>query len=183
MKDEYGNLLNKGSPDIMLMSSRAGENFYRRPFKEAFIRPGPDPRRWENRANYVALNVVPTGPSEMSIYNRSGHRYVLRTDGFASINAPFDGGEMVTKPLTFEGAELVLNLSTAIRGGLRAELQDINGMPLPGFALDDCEPIIGDSIEHVVSWKKGSDLSEHAGRPVRIRFEMQDSDLFSLRFR
>ncbi len=174
---------NYGSTDIMLMTSRAGSMAYQRTFKEAFIRPGPDPERWKNRANYVALNVVPTGPAEMSIYNRSGQRYVLRTDGFASVNALYDGGGMVTRPVVFDGKELILNAATSIRGGVRVELQDLGGNPLPGFGLDDCRPFLGDRIEHVFSWKDGSDLGAYSGTPVRLRFELKDCDLYSMRFR
>ena len=89
------------STEILFMSSRGGAP-YERLFKEAFIRPGLAPERWGNRANYAALNVVPTSFGEMSIYHAgSGHRYILRTDGFVSVNAPFEGGEMITKPLRF----------------------------------------------------------------------------------
>ncbi|SVB05952.1 uncharacterized protein METZ01_LOCUS158806, partial [marine metagenome] len=63
------------STEILFMTTRAGTNSYERPFKEAWIRPGPDPDRWGNRSNYAALNVVPTGPDEMSVYNASsGYR-------------------------------------------------------------------------------------------------------------
>lgn len=174
---------NIGSTDILFMTTRAGASSYERLFKGAFIPPGLDPEGWINRAGYVALNVVPTGASEMSIYHKNGFRYVLRTDGFASVNAPYSGGEFTTKPFIFEGKELVLNLSTSIRGGVRVELQTPEGEPLPGFSLDDCKPVIDDSVERVVAWSGGSDLSALAGEPVRLRFEMKDSDLFSLRFR
>lgn len=183
VSDKNGKPINQGSTDVMLMSFRPGENGFRRPFLEAFLRPGLDPEGWDNRANYLAINVVPTGPDRMSIYSRRGYRYVLRTDGFASVNAPFSGGELVTRPLIFDGQALALNLSTAIRGGIRAELQNAGGAALPGFALDDCEPIIGDRIEHVVAWKRGYDVGDHAGKPVRLRLELKDSDVFSFRFR
>lgn len=39
--------------DILLMRSRAGSDHYDRTFAEAFIRPGLDPQRWKNRANYI----------------------------------------------------------------------------------------------------------------------------------
>ncbi len=181
--DEKGNRLNKGSTDILLMTTRPGRNSFERLFAEAFIRPGLDPAGWENRANYLALNVVPTGPGEMSVYNRTGHRYVLRSDGFVSVNAPAAGGELVTKPLVFAGNELVLNLSTSIRGGLRVELQNATGQALPGFEIDSCMPIIDDCIERVVTWRDTPSLAQHAGRPVRLRFTMADSDLYALRFR
>lgn len=175
---------NVGSTDIMFMTSRAGNLAYERLFKEAFMRPGLDPERWEDRANYVALNVVPTGEREMSIYHtRNGHRYVLRTDGFVSVNAPYAGGELITKPLIFEGEGLILNLSTSIEGGIRVELQTADGEAIPGFSLADCEPIIDDRIEHVVSWSGDSDISKYSGRPIRIRFVLKDSDIYSFRFR
>lgn len=177
-------MANRGeSTDVLFMTAR-GDAPYARTFKEAFIRPGLDERRWGNRANYVALNVVPTSPTEMSIYHdHSGVRFVLRTDGFASVTAPHSGGEMRTRPLIFAGGELVLNSSTSAGGSIRAEIQDVNGNVLPSFALEDCLEIIGDRIEQRVTWKHGTDLKHLAGRPVRLRFVLNDADLFSLRFR
>lgn len=174
---------NIGSTDIMLMSKRAGADAYDRTFDGAFIRPGPDPARWGSRNNFVALNIVPTGPAEMSIYHRDGTRYVLRTDGLASVYGPPDGGTLVTRPVVFEGRELVLNLATAVRGGVRVELQGADGDPIPGFTLDDCPAIIGDSVEHVVTWREGADVSILAGRPARLRFELRDADIYSYQFR
>ena len=90
-----------GITDILFMSSRAGAHRFERPFKGAFICPGLDTRSWKGRANYVALNVHPTGSSEMSIWHKNGHRYTLRTDGFVSVAAGFSPGEMITKPFRF----------------------------------------------------------------------------------
>jgi hypothetical protein len=173
-----------GSTDILLMTSRAGSTTYDRHFKEAFIRPGLDPARWGSRSNYAALNVVPTSPSEMTIYHSvSGHRYVLRTDGFMSARAGFTKGELLTKPLTFSGKELILNYSTSAAGGMRIEIQDANGAPFSGFRLDDCHEIIGDEIERRVEWKQKPDLGALQGKPVRLRFVMAECDLYSFRFR
>ena len=174
---------NYGSTDIMLMTMRAGSASYQRTFKEAFIRPGLDPARWKQRANYVALNVVPTGPEEMSIYNiRSGDRYTLRTDGFISVNAGADGGELLTKPLIFTGDSLFVNFSTGAAGTLRVEIQDASGRALPGFGLEDCQAVIGDVIERRVRWKNNPDLAAIAGKPVRLRFAMRECDVYSFRF-
>lgn len=177
-------MANRGeSTDIMFMTAR-GDAPYSRTFKEAFIRPGPDPARWGNRANYVALNVVPTSPQEMSIYHdHSGYRYILRTDGFASVNAPHAGGEMHTRPLFFTGKSLVINNSTSAAGSIRIEIQDLHGKPVPGYSLEECPDIIGDEIERTVAWKQGSDVGRLAGQPVRLRFVMQEADLFALQFR
>ena len=168
------------STDIMFMTSRGGGQ-YQRTFLQGFIRPGLNPEKWGNRSNYAALNVVPTGPHEMSIYVRE-RRYVLRTDGFASLHAGYQYGELLTKPLRFAGGELEINYSTSGAGDVRVEIQDSTGKPIPGYTLDDCQSIVGDHIERVVAWKNTSDVSPIAGKSVRLRFVMRDADLFSLRF-
>jgi hypothetical protein len=186
----YESLLAVDIVDTVLLTSRGG-NRYDRTFSEAFIRPGLDVRNWTNRANYSVLGVVPTGPNEMSIYMlhyphfRTSHirRYTLRTDGFVSVNAPYAGGEMVTKPFIFSGKELVINYATSAPGGVRVEIRDKAGQPLPGYSLTDATEMIGDQIERVVTWKGGSDLSKLAGKPIRLRFVMKDADLYSIRFR
>jgi len=168
------------STDIMFMTSRGG-NKYDRTFLEAFIRPGLDPNKWGNRSNYAALNVVPTGPNEMSIYVRE-RRYVLRTDGFASVHAGYKTGELLTKPIKFTGRKLEINYSTSAASDIRVEIQDPAGSPIPGYALEDCLPVIGDKVQHVMTWKSGSDVSSLSGKPIRLRFVMRDADLYSFRF-
>ena len=109
-------------------------------------------------------------------------RLLLRTDGFASVSAPWAGGEMVTKLFTFTGKELEINYRTSAPGFIRVEIQDVGGAAIPGYTLDDCPEIIGDEIERIVVWKHGPDISRLAGRPIRLRLVMKDADLFALRF-
>lgn len=175
--------------EAVLMSSRGG-TVYDRTFMEAWIRPGTDLGNWASRAGLTALGIVPTGPAEMSLYKEahyaqpSAHmlRFSLRTDGFASVNAPYRGGEMVTKPLTFAGGKLTMNFSTGATGGVRVEIQDAAGKPLPGHTLKDSVEQIGDDIERAVAWKGGNDVGQLAGQTVRLRFVMKDADLFAVRF-
>ncbi len=171
------------STDILFMTLRAGSASYARLFREAFIRPGLDRERWGNRSNYAALNVIPTGPEEMSIYHFSGHRSVLRTDGFVSARAGATEGELLTKTLTFSGSNLILNYSTSAAGSVQVEVQDSVGLPIPGFLLDDCPAIIGDEIEGRVEWKNKPDLGSLQGKPVRLRFVITEGDLYSFVFR
>lgn len=174
--------------DAVLMTSRGG-NTYDRTFMEAFVSPGVGAENWTSRTNYPARNVVQTGPAEMSVYLNQNYgqptahlrRYSLRLDGFASIHADYDGGEMITKPLTFQGPQLLLNFATSAAGGLKVEIQKPDGTPIPGFLLADCDELIGNEVERAVSFK-GSSLDGLAGQPVRLRFAMRDADLFSLRF-
>jgi hypothetical protein len=172
----------QGSTDILFMAKRAGDNPYERLFTEAFISPGMNPARWENRANYVAQNVVPTGDNEMSIYHQRGYRYVLRTDGFISIRAGAVEGELLTNPIIFEGDQLVLNYSTSAAGSLRVEIQHANGTPIPGFELENSMIAVGDTIDGVMAWKGDPNLAEWAGTPVRLRFVMTECDVYSFRF-
>lgn len=173
----------KNATDIMFASQRAGKVKYDRPFEAAWIKPGLDEKQFGNRANFLANNIVPTSDEEISIYHRSGHRYTIRTDGFVSATAGAEPGELVTKPVTFEGKELVLNVSTSAAGDARVELLDARGRPIEGFTAEDCVPIVADAIETPVQWTGGKDLSALAGEPIRLRFVLHECDLFSYRFR
>jgi len=168
--------------DILFMSTRAGSDKYDRPFTKAFIRPGMDPDAWRNRSNYVAQNVIQTAPDELSIWHRSGDRYTLRPDGFISINAGSDSGELITKPIAFTGGNLELNLSTSAIGGIQVELQKVDGTPFPGFALDKCPPVYGDALDKEVRWTGDAELASLAGQAIRLRFAMTECDLYSFRF-
>ena len=178
-----------GVSDGVFMSSRDGLSFYRWP--EAFLRPGLDRDNWTDRNIMAAWGIFELTPGEVSIYYSQHYRHVtahmvrttVRADGFVSVNADYAGGEFVTKPLVFTGRELVINYSTSAPGQVQVEVQDASGKAVPGFALDDCPPIYGDQIERVVKWKGGSDLSSLAGKPVRLRVNMKDADLYSIRFR
>jgi len=167
--------------DILLMTSRRGGPFDRT-FKEAFIRPGPDLARWENRANYAALNVVPTDTAEMSIYVR-GRRYTLRTDGFVSLHAGFEEGEVVTVPFRFEGSGLELNVSTSAGGHVFVDLVDEGGGVIADYAAAAEDRIVGDGIALPVTWGGDPDVRELSGKPVRIRIRMREADVYAIRFR
>lgn len=175
--------------DGIFMSTRGGKR-YDRTFMDGFIRPGVGLENWVSRTNYPALGVVPTGTAQMSAYANQNYgqptahlrRYSLRSDGFVAVNAPYDGGELLTRPLTFGGQQLTLNFATSAAGSVRVELQDAAGAPLPGFALSDSVETIGNDIDRAVYWKSGSDVGPLAGRAVRLRLVLKDADVYSVRF-
>lgn len=179
----------RDTSDAVLLTTRGG-NYYDREFVEGFLRPGIGPRNWVSRTNYPALNVVQTGPAEMSLYVNQDyaqptahlHRYSLRLDGFSSAWAPLAGGEIVTKAFTFRGKDLFVNFATSAAGSLKVEIQDEAGKAIPGFALEESREHIGNEIEKRTSWTGGSDVSSLEGRPVRLRFRLSDGDLYSFRF-
>ena len=55
------------------------------------------------------------------------------------------------------------------------------GKAIPGFGLDDCQPVTGDSTDAAVTWR-GGDVRRLRGRSVRLRFDMYKADLFAIRF-
>ena len=202
--------------EVVLMTSRGG-NRYDRPFMDAYIRNEIGPENWTSRDHYPAVNVVPTGRNEMSFFVVDNYaqptchleRYALRLDRFASVHAPFRGGEFTTLPLTFTGGKLWINYSTSVAGSVRVEIQDASGRPVPGFSLADSIELFGNKIEQAVGWKSGAvavrqkwtgdpdnrreivsttweggdDISHLAGRAIRLRFVMRAADLYALRFR
>jgi hypothetical protein len=179
----------KDCSDAVLMTSRGG-NVYDRTFMEGFVRPGIGLQNWVSRSNYPALNVVQTGPAEMSLYVQHDYaqptahlrRYSLRLDGFVSVRAPYEGGRMTTKPFIFTGERLLLNFATSAAGSIRVEIQDADGTPIPGYCRHEAQELIGNYIEHPARWKQGTDISALAGRPIRLRFIMKDADLYSMQF-
>ncbi|MBN1444220.1 MAG: hypothetical protein JXA90_16025 [Planctomycetes bacterium] len=182
--------------ESLLMASRDGLAFRR--WQEALIRPGLNPEKWQNRSNYVWLGLIESessisgAPPEISLYANEGYyegdsaairRYTIRLDGFVSVHAPMAGGEVITRPIVFDGKELVVNCSTSAAGSLRVEIQDVEGKPLPGLALEDSKEFFGDSVEQAVAWKNPEALEAIAGKPVRVRFVLKDADLYAFRFR
>jgi hypothetical protein len=130
-------------------------------------------------------------PEELSLYDSENYwqgtavsfrRLTLRIDGFVSLRAPARGGELVTKPLVFDGGNLTLNASTSGAGSIRVEIQDAAGQPIPGHALADCPEIFGDGLAHVVRWRGGGDVRSLSGKTVRLRIVLADADLYAFQF-
>lgn len=173
----------------VFMTSRGG-NRYDRTFMEGFFRPGPDPANWCSRNGEAAWGILQTGPAEMSVYytqhfsQPSEHlvRATLRLDGFTSLQAGYAGGELVTRPFTFTGTKLELNLATSAVGSIRVEVQNEEGKPFKDYGVEASYDLYGDDVARVVRWQGSSDVSVLAGRPIRLRFVMKDADLYSLKF-
>jgi len=188
----YGTALTEG----LLMASRDGVHFER--WNEAFLRPGPERvDTWNYGHLYTAWHLaetksaLPGAPNELSLYSSEGawtgnssamRRYTLRLDGFVSVNAGWQGGELVTRPFLFEGDRLALNFATSAAGSIKVEFQDSDGTPMPGFTLEDSAEVFGDAIDRTVVWTDGTDVSSLAGKTVRLRFALKDADLYSFQF-
>ena len=101
----------------------------------------------------------------------------LRLDGWVSVDAGAEEGVLTSRPLRFEGRQLVLNV--VAKGRASVEILDDAGTTIKGFRADDCDSFSGDAIRHVVRWRGSSDVSELTGKPVRLRFRLRDAKLYS----
>jgi hypothetical protein len=102
-------------------------------------------------------------------------RLTQRLDGFVALEADSSGGSAITKPLTFKGTRLMLNV--AARGSLRVSILDDSGKEIPGFERAE---VNGDWISQEVRWS--ADLASLEGKPVRLKFDLRDAKLFSFQF-
>jgi len=167
------------------MSSRDGRTFKR--WLEPVIPENAPQDRTGNRSNYMAWGIValPQRQDKLSVYATEAYytgpdsrlrRFSYRVDGFVSASAT-EQGQWLSKPLTFSGQEMLINAKTNRGGSIQVQLETPAGEPL---AVS--RPITGDSTEHRTEWLSGQPLADIAGTPVRLRFIIQNGDLFSFRF-
>lgn len=111
---------------------------------------------------------------------RTYARLTQRLDGFVALRPEGDRGTALTRPLRFDGERLVLNADAA--GQIRVALLNEAGEPLPGFALEDCDPVQEDGTALQVSWHGRRNVRALAGRVVQVLFELEDAELFAFQF-
>jgi hypothetical protein len=187
--------------DLHLFTSNDSIQWQRRGDHVPFVGLGPD-GEFDGRSLYpgVGYAVVGTeiwlyysaytcthsesldGPAPFEKYLGTITRATLRLDGFVSANAGHDGAEIVTKPLTFTGEHLELNVDCSAGGYLNVELQGVDGQPIPGFTLADGDRIYHNNIRKVVTWKGSRDVSSLRGRPIRMRLVLRDCRLYAFQF-
>jgi len=184
-----------GISDTLFMATRDGVHGTR--FMEPFIRPGRDPRNWVHRTTAVSTGLVQTADDEISLFVSRHYTYptnhlercAIRLDGFVSAHAGYPEGDIVTKPLRFQGQNLVLNYATTAAGSVRVEILNAEGKPIPGFTLQESPLLFGDEVAATVAWPRSrsqtdsNPLKALAGTIVRLRFVLQDADLYAFQFK
>ncbi len=202
----YDGALGPYTRDVRLAVSRDGLSFDRVGDWRPFLRPGPA-GRFDSKGVWGLPNPVRMGdeiwfyyagtnvdrtqrPAEDRVdpYAPDGERLggisraIMRLDGFVSVDAPYEGGELVTPPIRFEGNALELNLDTAGGGSVLVEILDENGEPIPGYTLDDATPLIGNMVRFPVRWGEQRYVGTLAGQVVQLRFVMRDCKLYAFQF-
>ncbi|MEZ4730707.1 MAG: hypothetical protein R3E79_26570 [Caldilineaceae bacterium] len=117
-------------------------------------------------------------------WERSINALILREDGWAALHPIYETGQVLTRQFVFEGNTLTLN-ANCHHGFIRVELLDPHFQPYPGFAADDCDPVVGphDQIWHTVAWQGRTDVRSLWNQPVRIRFTLMEATLYAFQFR
>jgi hypothetical protein len=102
-----------------------------------------------------------------------------RRDGFVSLyNGGDDPGTVVTRPFTFTGGTLHLNTVVGTGGGVKVEVLPATGTtPIAGFTVNQANTITGDQLDATSSWAQP--LSTLAGQQVRLKFHIDNADLYS----
>ncbi|MFH1566765.1 MAG: hypothetical protein ABIL09_02120 [Gemmatimonadota bacterium] len=174
--------------DCVFMSSRDGRQWRR--WDEAFMTPGPErPHSWVYGDCYPAVGLIeaaadlPGAPPELSLYAFENHwsgtpaalrRYALRLDGFVSCRATYRPCTVVTKPFTYTGRRLSLNLATSAAGCVRVTLAG------PERQLRSTE-LFGDHPARTVVFE-GGEVSALSGRPVTMEITMSDAEVYAFQF-
>lgn len=105
----------------------------------------------------------------------------LRLDGFMYLESVSRTANLRTKWLRITGDQLKINVKCPF-GSARVQIVDENGIPLPGFTFDDCEPFTGDELFWQPQWKGGDLSNVISGRKRRqIDIEVVSGQVFAIR--
>jgi len=169
----------------VFMSSRDGVTFHR--FSDAVIPQTAPEDRDGNRSNYMTNGLVelPGHPNELSVYATEAYytgpdsrvrRFTYRKDGFVALHGT---GDVLTRPLVFDGNVLSLNYRCAAGGAIGVQLCDAGGVPVPGFK---CAPLTGDDTDHRIHWLSGQASGKLAGKKIRLLLTLKNADVFAFQF-
>ena len=215
-------------PDVLdpeLVWSYDGKTWHRSIHRDAFIPLGPKgsfDSTWLNLATnppilnfhqlwfYYSGRSGPHGALFPEAYGAIGLA-TLRVDGFCSMWSCDHPGAILTKPMTWVGGDLLLNVDprrdisghhtgglSKVGGMVSVEIHDEQNNPIEGFRFADCNPIEKNTRNfdeepewtepdrdtigvNPVTWKNGRSAKELAGKRIRLFFEIQDAHLYSFR--
>jgi hypothetical protein len=174
--------------DVQLAVSRDSVNFVRVGDRRPFIPVGPI-GTWD-RFNLSLANNDPIAVGDDLRFYYGGRMYrhgpyagpdkgpersgigfaTVKRDRFVALEASFEGGEIVTKPLRLRGAALRLN-ATASFGEITVEALDAGGA-----VLARSRPVRREGLDLAVEWREPFQAPEG---PVSLRFKLENARLFA----
>lgn len=95
-----------------------------------------------------------------------------------------------TPVIKFKGRHLKLNVKTSKTGNVRVEVIGIKSWIhkkkveelIPGRSFEDSDPIEGDHLSHVVTWKGDPDLGHAENQPIYLLFRLRSAKLYAFEF-
>jgi hypothetical protein len=197
-----------GRWEMRLASSRDACHWERYHTRETFLGRGPEgsfdgggvlisgctPVQQEEHLLFYYSGFT-RGQEEQGDFNGAIGLATLKVDRFVEQRAGETPGYLLTKEFILEGKSLrvnvELNKSTNLKVHPRMRVEILRHPPFgqhwqfkeayEGFSLDDCDPLAIDHTDATVTWKGKSDLSALVGKPVYLRFELQQMGIFAFR--
>ena len=193
--------------DVQLIHSRDGIRWRRTAGRERIIPNGPE-GAWDSGIIFTASHPVVLEDRILIYYfgmkgDHHGHpqrdwreskKYyrgsigvaTLRRDGWVSLNLPFTGGHVITKPVTIPKAtpdddtpRLIIN-TNAYTGDVKVALLDEGNLPIPGY--EESNNLHGDFLRADVTWPDGRTLADLVGRKVKLKLHGRLAKLYSFWF-
>lgn len=87
---------------------------------------------------------------------------------------------LTTKPFRVDGKALSLNFEKLVdQGRVRVAVLRPDRTSIPGYSLDDCQPVAKDGIRMPVQWKEKTDLADLVGQEVILDFRFVHGVLYA----
>ncbi len=91
-------------------------------------------------------------------------------------------GEFRTMFVHFQGDELHVNVRTLPAGEVRIGVLGRDGNSPKDRSVADCDPVVGDHLDRVVTWHGQSELGHEPGQPMAFRVRMVSAQMFGMHF-
>ncbi len=174
-----------GIGSTSLAWTRDGQTWVRD--REVFFGPDPRPGAWDHAHAWIDEQ-LPVGDEVYLYYggyqwghkhNRFAERQIglvkMPRDRYVAREAGQMGGTLRTPLVLLKGTALTVN--ARISGQLKVRLVDAQGQALPGFDWVGVEGgVERDSLNHAIRF--AGQLSSLAKQPLRIEFQIRESQLF-----
>ncbi|MEO7300149.1 MAG: hypothetical protein ABI042_16415 [Verrucomicrobiota bacterium] len=172
----------------ILTWSRDGVHWQRD--RTPFLPRNPASNTWDHAMSWIDCQ-LPVGDETFIYYGgyARGHKVERWTerqiglvkmprDRYVAREASAEKGMITTPLVELGGKTLTLNINA--RGGeVRVQIVDRKNKPIKGFAFADCEVIERNGVSERVRWKKHSDLSSLADKPLKLQFQMRAAKLYA----
>lgn len=180
-----------GIIDVQLVHSRDGRHWHRCSDRSPVIPLGP--HAYDAGSIFGLCNSPVIVGDEMWMYytavttphgglvpekSQSIARASWRVDGLVSLQAKEKTGTVETHEFVPEGKSLVVNADVK-NGKLMVEVLDAAGRTIEGYEKEACTIQNQDSVKLKIQWKQVETLP--AGSPIRLRFHLENGDLYSYR--